>query len=47
MQNIFGVERKESVEETSLYMGASIENNHLLAGLIERVNELEKCEIIR
>lgn len=28
-------------------MGSSVENNHLLATLIERVNNLGKCEIIQ
>jgi 2-octaprenyl-6-methoxyphenol hydroxylase len=28
-------------------MGASIENNHLLAALIERAQQLKKCDIIQ
>lgn len=28
-------------------MGATIENNHLLAALIERINEIGKCQIIQ
>jgi hypothetical protein len=28
-------------------MGASIENNHLLASLIERTKEIGKCDIIQ
>lgn len=27
-------------------MGVSVENNHILAGLLERTNQLNKCEII-
>lgn len=47
MGSVFGVERKDAIEETSLYMGASIENNHLLASLLERIKDIGKCDIIQ
>jgi len=33
-------------EDNSGYMGASIENQHLQAGLLERLSQTGKCEII-
>jgi 2-polyprenyl-6-methoxyphenol hydroxylase-like FAD-dependent oxidoreductase len=27
-------------------MGSSIENNHLIAGLFDKIEELDKCEVI-
>lgn len=34
-------------EETQVSMGASIENNHLLAALLEKTQSLNKCDIIQ
>lgn len=44
---IFNEEQKKAFEETQVSMGSSIENNHLLAALIERNRELKKCDIIQ
>eukprot|EP00347_Sterkiella_histriomuscorum_P011785 403371105 len=45
---LFKSEHSQQVfEESQSHMGASIENNHLLAGLVERCNESQKVQIIQ
>ena len=44
---IFSDEQKKAFEQTQVIMGASVENNHLLAGLIDRAKALDKCDIIQ
>lgn len=44
---VFNEEHKKAFEATQVSMGASIENNHLLAALINRVKTLDKCDIIQ
>jgi len=36
----------DKMEESELYMGASIENQHLQAGLLERLRQTNKCEVV-
>jgi|LauGreDrversion4_2_1035121.scaffolds.fasta_scaffold306133_1 ubiquinone biosynthesis monooxygenase Coq6 len=43
---LFNETQKRAFEETQVNMGASIENNHLLAALTERTKLSGKCEII-
>lgn len=43
---LFNESQKKAFEETQTSMGASIENNHLLAALLERTNKMSKCDII-
>jgi 2-octaprenyl-6-methoxyphenol hydroxylase len=44
---IFNESQKKAFKETQESMGASVENNHLLAGLVERTRALNKCDIIQ
>ncbi len=44
---LFNETQKRAFEETQVNMGASIENNHLLAALTERTKLSGKCEIIQ
>jgi 2-polyprenyl-6-methoxyphenol hydroxylase-like FAD-dependent oxidoreductase len=44
---VFNEEQKRAFEATQVSMGASIENNHLLAALINRAKTLDKCDIIQ
>ena len=46
-QLIFDNQRKEVQEEYMQQMGASIENQHLLAGMLSQMDKSEKCEIIQ
>ncbi|CDW77713.1 ubiquinone biosynthesis monooxygenase coq6-like [Stylonychia lemnae] len=48
MKNLlFNEEQRQVFEESQSHMGASVENNHLLAGLVERTQELNKCQILQ
>ena len=38
---------RDKYEESDKYMGASIENQHLQAALLQRLNESGKCEVIQ
>jgi 2-polyprenyl-6-methoxyphenol hydroxylase-like FAD-dependent oxidoreductase len=44
---LFSEQHKRAFEETQVSMGASVENSHLLAALIERTRNLEKTDIIQ
>lgn len=46
-QVLFNEGQRRAFEETQASMGASIENNHLLAALVERARGLEKTETIQ
>jgi hypothetical protein len=43
---LFNESQKRAFEETQVNMGASIENNHLLAALTEKTKQSGKCEIV-
>ena len=45
-QFMFDNDRKEVQQDYMQQMGASIENQHLLAGLLEQLNKSGKCEIV-
>lgn len=42
----FDEHRKDVHEEYQTQMGASIENQHLLAGLLAKIQQTENCEIV-
>ena len=44
---VFNEHQRHAFEETQVSMGSSVENNHLLAALIERLNVQGGCEIIQ
>ncbi|TNV79571.1 hypothetical protein FGO68_gene8160 [Halteria grandinella] len=44
---VFDEEHKRAFEATQVSMGASVENNHLLAALINRAKTMDKCDIIQ
>ena len=44
---VFNEAQKKAFRETQQNMGASIENSHLLAALVERAKNLNKCDIIQ
>lgn len=43
---LFSEQTQQKFEENSQYMGASIENQHLQAGLLERLHQTKKCQIV-
>lgn len=43
---VFDDHRRDVHEEYQTQMGASIENQHLLAGLLEKIAKSETCEIV-
>jgi ubiquinone biosynthesis monooxygenase Coq6 len=43
---IFSADQKRAFSETQENMGASVENNHILAALVDRAKQLQKCDII-
>jgi hypothetical protein len=43
---IFNADQKRAFSQTQENMGASVENNHILAALVERAKQLQKCDII-
>jgi hypothetical protein len=46
-QFVFNEAQKRAFKETQESMGASVENSHLLAALVERTRNLNKCDIIQ
>jgi hypothetical protein len=44
---LFNESQKKAFEETQVNIGASIENNHLLAALTEKTKQSGKCEIVQ
>jgi hypothetical protein len=46
MNLVLSAEKKDQMEEAREMMGASIENLHLQAGLIERMKHLGKCDLV-
>lgn len=46
-QYIFNDAQRKAFKETQESMGASVENSHLLAALVERARNLNKCDIIQ
>lgn len=46
-QFVFNEAQKKAFRETQESMGASVENSHLLAALVERAKKMNKCDIIQ
>lgn len=44
---IFSPAQKRAFSQTQENMGASVENNHILAALVEKARQLKKCDIIQ
>ena len=44
---MFNEAQRKAFSETQESMGASVENSHLLAALVERTRKLNKCDIIQ
>ena len=44
---IFSADQKRAFSETQENMGASVENSHILAALVDRAKQLQKCDIIQ
>lgn len=45
-QFVFNDAYRKAFKETQESMGASVENSHLLAALVERARNLNNCDII-